>query len=79
LDTITSAMADDDKMFSREFFAAARRKAWAKVKKADREKIMSKVSHGFWDSLTPEERSAEMKRRAKVRKKNRETAPRKQP
>jgi hypothetical protein len=24
----------------------------------------------FWDSLTPEERSAEMKRRAKVRKRN---------
>jgi len=68
-------MADDDKVFSREFFAEHRRKAWAKVKKEDRKKILSKARkglHRFWDSLTPEERSAEMKRRARVRKQNRE-------
>jgi hypothetical protein len=47
---------------------AAGRKRWSGVPKSDRRKIASAAGNAFWAKLTPEERSAEMKRRAKVRK-----------
>lgn len=53
----------------RKFLSDARRKAWAKVKKADRQKAAAHASRAYWDSLSPEERSAEMRRRAAKRKK----------
>jgi hypothetical protein len=47
-------------------------KAQAKKSKAKKAAAMSKAGSAFWAKLTPEERSAEMKRRAKVRAKNAE-------
>jgi hypothetical protein len=75
---------DDIIVFSRKFFADARRKAWAKLGSKDREKVLApavKGARAWWEGLTAEERSAEMKRRAKVRAKNRKAEaakPRKQ-
>jgi hypothetical protein len=46
----------------------ARRKRWAKATKAEKQAAVSHASRAYWDSLTPEQRSAEMKRRAKKRK-----------
>jgi hypothetical protein len=36
-----------------------------------RTELAALASHAYWDSMTPEQRSAEMKRRAKVRTQNR--------
>ncbi len=49
----------------------AGRKRWLKVGKKERAKLMAAASRKFWDSLTPEQRSAEMRRRAKVRARRR--------
>jgi hypothetical protein len=54
----------------REFFADARRKAWARKSETEKKAAASKAARGYWDSLTPGQRSAEMKRRAKVRAAN---------
>jgi hypothetical protein len=54
----------------REFFANARRKAWARKSETEKKAAASKAARGYWDSLTPAQRSAEMKRRAKVRAAN---------
>jgi hypothetical protein len=65
---------DDIIVFNRKFFADARRKAWEKLGKKDREKVLAPAVKGasaWWQGLTAEERSAEMKRRAKVRERNR--------
>jgi hypothetical protein len=43
------------------------KKRWKKVAKKARAKLMQEASRKYWDSLSPEERSKEMKRRAKVR------------
>jgi len=59
------------KILNREFFANARKKAWAKLSAAERKEAASKAGSSYWSRLSPEERSAEMKRRAKVRAKNR--------
>jgi hypothetical protein len=68
---------DDIIIFNRKFFADARRKAWEKLGKKDREKVLApavKGARAWWEGLTAEERSAEMKRRAKVRERNRAEA-----
>ena len=59
------------KELNREFFAEAARKGWAKRSEGEKKAVVSKASLAYWDRLSPEERSAEMKRRAKVRAKNR--------
>jgi len=46
------------------------RARWAKSTAEERKEAASKASRAYWDKLSPEERSAEMKRRAKKRKKN---------
>ena len=58
-------------VLNREFFAKARKKAWAKLSAADRKQAASKAGSSYWANMSPEQRSAEMKRRAKVRAKNR--------
>jgi hypothetical protein len=75
---------DDTITFDRKFFADARRKAWEKATQQERKKIKDAAGKGlraWWDGLTAEERSAEMRRRAKVRERNRKagaTTPQKQ-
>jgi hypothetical protein len=54
----------------------ARRARWAKATKKEKQAAASKASRAYWDSLTPKERSAEMKRRAAKRKKNIRRSPR---
>jgi len=48
----------------------AGRKRWRGVKKKDHLAVSAKGGKSAWASMTPEERSAEMKRRAEVRAKN---------
>jgi hypothetical protein len=55
---------------------AAGRKRWKGVSKSERRKIGSAGGKASWADLTPEERSVEMKRRAKVRERNRAPKPR---
>jgi hypothetical protein len=49
---------------------AAGRERWKGVKKQERSEILSAAGKASWINMTPEERSAEMKRRMKVRKRN---------
>lgn len=56
----------DKIVFNRRFFAEARRRAWAKLSAEERKKAGEKQSP--WKGWTTEQRSAEMKRRAKKRK-----------
>jgi len=49
----------------------AGRKRWRGVKKRDHLEVSAKGGKASWAQMTPEERSAEMKRRAQVRAKNR--------
>ena len=58
------------KELNREFFAEAARKGWAKKSEGEKKAVVSKASLAYWDRLSPEERSAEMKRRAVVRAEN---------
>ena len=46
------------------------KKAWEKKSKAQKQAAASKAVTAYWARLTPEERSAELKRRAVVRAKN---------
>lgn len=62
-----AAMVDTLKAHLRK----AARARWAKASKKEKTAAASKASRAYWDALTPEERSAEMKRRAAKRKKNR--------
>ena len=48
----------------------ARKKRWATKTKAEKQATASNAGRAYWASLTTEERSAEMKRRAVVRAKN---------
>lgn len=50
---------------------AGGRKRWKGVERKERSKILSAAGKASWANMTPEERSAEMKRRAKVRNQNR--------
>jgi Spy/CpxP family protein refolding chaperone len=47
----------------------AGQKRWKGVSVRRRKELMKTASRKYWDSLTPEQRSAEMKRRAAKRKK----------
>jgi hypothetical protein len=49
----------------------ALRKRWDEATEEDKHKAASVASLSYWKSKTPKERSAEMKKRAKVRAKNR--------
>lgn len=55
----------------RDYFAEARRKAWKGVPKKQRKAQASKAARSYWDAMSPEEKSAEMKRRAAKREANR--------
>jgi hypothetical protein len=55
----------------RDFFAEARRKAWKSVPKKQRKAQASKAARSYWAAMNPEQRSAEMKRRAATRSKRR--------
>jgi hypothetical protein len=48
----------------------AARKRWAKASEEEKKAAVAHASRAYWDNLTPEERSAEMKRRAAKRKRN---------
>jgi hypothetical protein len=48
----------------------AARARWAKATPGQKKQAMAHALRAFWDGLTPEQRSAEMKRRAKVRNRN---------
>ena len=50
----------------------AARARWAKASEEERKENAAHASRAYWDALTPEARSAEMKRRAAKRKKKRE-------
>jgi hypothetical protein len=50
--------------------AEAGRKRWKGTTKKERTEQAQGAARIFWDSLTPEERSAEMKQRAAKRKRN---------
>jgi hypothetical protein len=47
----------------------AGRKRWAGMTEEERQQVTSKGGQSAWADMTPTERSAEMKRRAKKRKK----------
>jgi hypothetical protein len=53
---------------------AAGRKRWKGVSKSERRKIASSGGKSSWADLTPAERSVEMMRRARIRKRNRRRA-----
>jgi hypothetical protein len=67
--------ANEARVIDREFFAEAARRGWAKKTAAEKKAVASHASTAYWARLTPEERSAEMKRRAKVRAKNAKKKP----
>ena len=46
----------------------AGRKRWEGVGEEERKRLTAQASHAFWDHLSAEERSAEMRRRAMKRK-----------
>jgi hypothetical protein len=48
----------------------AGRKRWKGVGVRRRKELMKTASRKYWDRLTPEQRSVEMKRRAAKRKRN---------
>jgi hypothetical protein len=58
---------------AREYFrqqgAKGAKKRWKSKTAEEKSAIASNASHAYWDSMSPEERSAEMKRRAAKRKK----------
>jgi hypothetical protein len=62
-------MADrrDRIVFDRAFFREQGKKRWKGVAPVERQKLGSAAGHSYWDKLSPEERSAEMKRRAAKR------------
>jgi hypothetical protein len=47
----------------------ASRARWSKASEQEKKESASHASRAYWDALSPEERSAEMKRRAAKRKK----------
>jgi hypothetical protein len=49
----------------------AGRRRWKGTTRKQRKELASKAVGSFWAKLSPEQRSAEMKRRAQVRERNR--------
>ena len=64
------AERDDDALVRRAMAVLGRRSA-AKLTTKELAERNRKAAQALWADLTPEERSVEMKRRAKVRKRNR--------
>jgi hypothetical protein len=64
------AERDDDALVRRAMSVLGRRSA-AKLTPEELAERNRKAAQALWANVTPEERSAEMKRRAKVRKRNR--------
>jgi hypothetical protein len=61
-------------VLSRAKLGAAGRKRWKGVEKKERSRILSAAGKASWADLTSEQRSVEMKRRARVRKRNKAKA-----
>jgi len=59
------------KKFFQEQGRISAEKVWAKKTKAQKQATASNASRAYWDKLSPQERSAEMKRRVAKRKKKR--------
>jgi hypothetical protein len=59
-------------MVPRARLKAAGRERWKGVAKKKRSEILSAAGKASWANMTPKERSAEQKRRIKVRKQKRE-------
>lgn len=53
----------------REHLERARRARWDKASEEEKKAAASNAGRAFWAKLSPEQRSAEMKKRAKKRKK----------
>ncbi len=53
----------------KDYLSDARRRAWKRVPKEKRKSVASNAARSYWGAMTPEQRSAEMKRRAAKRKK----------
>lgn len=49
----------------------ARLKRWADKTQAEKKATASHASRAYWDALSPEQRSIEMRKRAKKRKRRR--------
>jgi hypothetical protein len=60
----------DTIIFDRAFFAESGRKGWNKLSPKKRKERIARQT-GYWKNMTPAQRKAEMKRRAKVRAANR--------
>lgn len=73
---MTEGMAKNDDLIRRAMSELARRRA-AKLSRTEISELSRKAARALWANLTPEERSAEMKRRAEVRKRNRAKTARK--
>lgn len=58
----------------REHLRRARERRWKGKTKKDKQAAASLMSRAYWDSLSPAQRSAEMKRRAAVRARNKARA-----
>lgn len=54
----------------RDYFREVGRKAWNGVSAKEKKARASHAARARWQTMTPEERSAEMKRRAAIRKRN---------
>jgi hypothetical protein len=54
----------------REHLKRARAARWKGKTKAEKKESAGAAARAYWANMTPEERSAEMKRRAAKRKKN---------
>ncbi len=59
----------------RAYFSEIGRKAWKGMSAKVKKERASRAARLRWEAMTPEERSAEMKRRAVVRKRNKAQAP----
>jgi hypothetical protein len=70
----SSEVATDDKIvFDRAFFRKKGKQRWKGIDQEARKLQMRNASRKYWDSLTPGQRSEEMRRRAKVRAKNKKS------
>lgn len=68
---MTEAMAKNDDLIRRAMSELGKRSA-AKLGAERVSERSRRAARALWANLTPEERSAEMKRRAKVRERNRQ-------
>jgi hypothetical protein len=72
---VRSKSGDNDVViFKRSFFREKGAERWKGTTKKQKQEFASKGGKSAWSGMSLEERSAEMKRRAKVRAKNRKKA-----